>query len=84
MVLIVTESDPDGGWWQTSDSDAAGRSTVDERSLLSHCLSPLGRLAKDALSSRVFVIACGTNIFAKPKEAEQERTLQGITGYLET
>ncbi|KAF8595553.1 hypothetical protein BDV93DRAFT_564255 [Ceratobasidium sp. AG-I] len=84
VVLIATESDPRGGWWQMSDLDAAGRSSVSERSILSLCLSPLGRLAKDAVSSRVFVIACGTNIFVKPEEAGQEPTLQGITGYLKT
>lgn len=84
VVLIVTESDPNGGWWQTSDLDAVGRGSVYERSLMSLCLSPLGRLAKDAVSSRVFVIGCGTNIFAEPKEVDQEPALQGISGYLET
>jgi hypothetical protein len=84
VVFIVTESDPKGGWWQTSDLDVGGRSSVYEQSLMTLCLSPLGRLAKDAVSSRVFVVACGVNISATPKEVDQVPALHGISGYLES
>ncbi|KAG8691128.1 hypothetical protein FRC11_006613 [Ceratobasidium sp. 423] len=60
--MIMTESDPRGGWWFSDDKDAQGRLRADEAQVLGPYLKTLQPLAERAKSARIFIFACGTNI----------------------
>ncbi|CUA75195.1 hypothetical protein RSOLAG22IIIB_05760 [Rhizoctonia solani] len=62
-IIFMTESDPRGGWWVTSDDDRAGAYRVDEKTFIYFHTDNLLRLATDALTARIFPVSCGLNLF---------------------
>ena len=64
-VLVLTESDPTGGWWNSSDLDQGGRGRSSESDFVDYFLDDLTLLARDAVTSRIFVISCAVNLFCK-------------------
>ncbi|CAE7230822.1 unnamed protein product [Rhizoctonia solani] len=62
-ILFITESDPRGGWWVSSDDDRGGAYRVDEKTFIHFHTQNLLRLATDALTARIFPISCGMNLF---------------------
>ncbi|KAG8734419.1 hypothetical protein FRC11_014265 [Ceratobasidium sp. 423] len=75
-VIFMTEGDPSGGWWHTVDYGSQKDSQVSEHEFLGTCLGSLRKMAKGAISARVFGISCGFNLKAKG-------TMAAIVDYLE-
>ncbi|CAE6494132.1 unnamed protein product [Rhizoctonia solani] len=61
-VIFITESQPGGGWWYTSEKDRRGKVQISEQTLLESCLGDLRPLAESAITARVFGVACGMNL----------------------
>ncbi|KAF8597010.1 hypothetical protein BDV93DRAFT_513685 [Ceratobasidium sp. AG-I] len=74
-VVFFTEGTPGGGWWYSADKDPEGPFQATENSFLKYCLKPLKRLATDAVTSRVFGVACGMNLAASPVAASIHKGL---------
>ncbi|QRW09579.1 hypothetical protein RhiLY_08578 [Ceratobasidium sp. AG-Ba] len=61
-VIFVTESNPGGGWWHTSEHGSQKKSQVDEDAFLDQCRYQVRHLSARALTSRIFGAACGMNL----------------------
>ncbi|KAG9085388.1 hypothetical protein FRC06_003634, partial [Ceratobasidium sp. 370] len=61
-IVFVTESHPGGGWWQSSKYGSLKQSQGQEDWFLQQCLYQVRRLARKALTSRLFGAVCGMNL----------------------
>ncbi|KAG8715071.1 hypothetical protein FRC08_011023 [Ceratobasidium sp. 394] len=61
-VVFVTESNPGGGWWQKAKYGSLKPSQAEEGSFLARCMYQVRRLARGALTSRLFGVVCGMNL----------------------
>ncbi|KAG8734409.1 hypothetical protein FRC11_014255 [Ceratobasidium sp. 423] len=64
-VIFLTEGDPQGGWWHTINYGSQKDTQVSEEDFLGTCLSNLKRMARGAMTARVFGVACGFNLRVK-------------------
>ncbi|KAB5589099.1 hypothetical protein CTheo_7461 [Ceratobasidium theobromae] len=64
-VIFLTEGDPQGGWWHTSMHGNQHDCRVSETQFLESCLRSLNRFATQALTARIFGVACGFNLKVK-------------------
>ncbi|GAB1523775.1 hypothetical protein RhiTH_006925 [Rhizoctonia solani] len=64
-IVFLTEGDPQGGWWHTSQHGNQKSSSVAEDQFLETCLYTLRKIARRALTARVFGVSCGFNLQTK-------------------
>lgn len=57
--IIMTESDPTGGWW-VDDGETFAQSS--ERDVLNYYLEGMQCWAEEAVSAHVIIPACGANL----------------------
>ncbi|KAG9124106.1 hypothetical protein FRC07_012824 [Ceratobasidium sp. 392] len=74
-IVIVTESHPGGGWWQTSNHGSLKQSQGSEDDVLKRCLYQVRRLTREAVTSRLFFSACGMNLPGKDAVSKIHRHL---------
>jgi hypothetical protein len=77
VVIFITEGDPGGGWWHTSMHGNQQDSSVREDQFLQSCLHSLHRFASQAVTARVFGVACGFNLRVDGSLALIKNYLQG-------
>ncbi|GAB1528110.1 hypothetical protein RhiTH_011301 [Rhizoctonia solani] len=63
-VVFLTEASPDGGWWISSEDSEGGAGLAPEKVFLRYHIKALTKLANNARSARLFMLSCGTNLFA--------------------
>ncbi|KAG8713770.1 hypothetical protein FRC11_011061, partial [Ceratobasidium sp. 423] len=64
-IVFLTEGDPQGGWWHTSQFGNQRNTQVSEDEFLGTCLHSMRRMARGAVTARVFGVSCGFNLQAK-------------------
>ncbi|GAB1526315.1 hypothetical protein RhiTH_009482 [Rhizoctonia solani] len=64
VVVFLTEASPDGGWWISSEDSKGGAGLAPEKVFLWYHIKALTKLANNARSARLFMLSCGTNLFA--------------------
>ncbi|KAG8688544.1 hypothetical protein FRC11_005238 [Ceratobasidium sp. 423] len=62
-LVFMTEGDPRGGWWITSQKSKGGAGQTNEKKFLRYHTKELTKLATDAATSRIFILSCSTNMF---------------------
>lgn len=61
-IIFMTESNPRGGWWFSTDKDRGGLGRTDERKFLCFHIKVLTGLAKDAVTMQMFMLTCAVNL----------------------
>ncbi|CAE6436412.1 unnamed protein product [Rhizoctonia solani] len=59
----MTEADPRGGWWISSEKSRSGTGQTEEKKFIRYHVKELTLLATDAVTSRMFMLSCATNMF---------------------
>jgi hypothetical protein len=62
-MIFVTESHPGGSWWWVSKHGNQESYSVSEDQFLERCRFQIRHLMKEALTTRVFGVACGMNLY---------------------
>ena len=62
-VVFMTEADPRGGWWISSEKSRGGSGRAKEDKFIRYHTKELTELAKGAMTSRMFMLSCATNLF---------------------
>ncbi|QRW26666.1 hypothetical protein RhiXN_01261 [Rhizoctonia solani] len=63
-IVFLTEASPDGGWWISLEDSKGGAGLAPEKVFLRYHIKALTKLANNARSARLFMLSCGTNLFA--------------------